>query len=73
MSGLTTYLAMGGYAAYVWPAWGLTALVMLGLLVATWRTNKAREAELKALQDLQPSRRAPRDKAQRQPNGVNDS
>ena len=73
MNGLTTYLAMGGYAAYVWPAWSLTALVMLGLLVATWRSNKARDAELKALQELQPSRRQARNQAQRQQNGVNDS
>jgi len=26
---LQNFLAMGGYAAYVWPAYGLTALVLL--------------------------------------------
>ena len=26
---LHNFLAMGGYAAYVWPAYGLTALVLL--------------------------------------------
>lgn len=28
---------MGGYAAFVWPAWGLTALVMVGLVaISLW-------------------------------------
>lgn len=30
---MTEFFHMGGYAAFVWPAWGLTALVMIGLVV----------------------------------------
>jgi len=50
-------LHMGGYAAFVWPAYGLTALVIGGLVANTLLTLKSRERELKALQALLPSRR----------------
>ncbi len=43
---------MGGYAAFVWSAFGVTALVMVGLLILSWRSLKAREAELAALPPL---------------------
>lgn len=37
MSGIADYFAMGGYAAYVWPAYGL-AIGVLGVLSAqSWR------------------------------------
>ncbi len=58
MTSLATYFSMGGYAAFVWPSYALTAVVMVGLVVVTWRGLKAREAELKALQDVMPRRRA---------------
>jgi heme exporter protein D len=29
MSGLATFLDMGGYARYLWPAYGLSMLVLL--------------------------------------------
>lgn len=32
---MSEFLAMGGYAAFVWPAWGAAALVLGGLLVAS--------------------------------------
>ncbi len=41
---------MGGYAAFVWPALGLTALAMAALYIQSHRTLRAREAELEALQ-----------------------
>ncbi len=50
MEGLSKFLAMGGYAAYVWPALLLTALVMIALLVASWRAARRGEAELKRLE-----------------------
>ena len=37
MEQLQTFLAMGGYGAFVWPAFGVTALVMVGLLAASLR------------------------------------
>lgn len=52
MDAISTFFAMGGYAGFVWSAFGITALVMVGLLVASWRSLKAREAELDALPPL---------------------
>jgi heme exporter protein D len=43
------FLAMGGYAAYVWSAFGLTLAVLLGLLWQSWRLARRREAELAEL------------------------
>jgi len=51
---MNEYLHMGGYAAFVWPAYGLSALVMLGLVVTAWRSLKARERELARLRDQLP-------------------
>ncbi len=31
MSGLDEFLSMGGYGAFVWPSFGLTAAVLIGL------------------------------------------
>jgi heme exporter protein D len=45
VDGIVSFLSMGGYWPYVWPAFGLAAVVLVGLLVASLRTLKAREAE----------------------------
>lgn len=47
---MTEFFTMGGYAAFVWPAMGLSALVMAALYIQSHRRLRAREAELKALQ-----------------------
>jgi len=57
MDTLSSYFAMGGYAGYVWPAYLLAAVVIVGLLLTSWRGLKARERELKLLQELSPGRR----------------
>ncbi len=41
---------MGGYAEFVWPAFGLAVVVMVGLLVSSRLGLAARERELRALQ-----------------------
>lgn len=46
---MSDFLAMGGYAAYVWPAFGFAAAVLLGLLWQSWRAARRREAELEQL------------------------
>jgi heme exporter protein D len=43
---------MGGYAAYVWPAYGFAALVLIVLLVQSWRSARRRSAELEQLRHL---------------------
>jgi heme exporter protein CcmD len=40
---------MGAYGAYIWPAYGVSALALIGATVwtvAAWRRAKARLAEL---------------------------
>jgi heme exporter protein D len=59
---MADFFAMGGYAAYIWPSYGLTAVVMLGLLFLSLRELKDNEATLKALEALRPNRRAKRAK-----------
>lgn len=44
------FFAMGGYAAYIWSAWGVTLLVLTALLFASLRSMRAREKELAALE-----------------------
>ena len=51
---LSQYFAMGGYAAFVWPAYAVVAAVLIGLFVAGRRFQRATEIELAA---LQPARR----------------
>ena len=46
------FLSMGGYGAYVWPSYGLSAIVMIGLLVASVRGLKGTEAEFDRLKTL---------------------
>ena len=40
------FLAMSGYAAYVWPAFGFTVVVLGGLWWLSWRQLRASEREL---------------------------
>jgi heme exporter protein D len=49
---LSDFFAMGGYGAYVWPAFGFAAAVLLGLLWQSWRAARSREAELEQLRRL---------------------
>jgi heme exporter protein D len=46
---IQTFLAMGGYAQFVWPAYALAALVLIGLLALSLRQLRKAEAELAAL------------------------
>ena len=46
MEQLRSFLAMGGYGAFVWPAFGVTALVMGWLLAASLRRLRDLERAL---------------------------
>jgi heme exporter protein D len=48
MAALDHFLAMGGYARFVWPAFGLAFLVLGGLLIESLVTYKKRQRELAA-------------------------
>jgi len=60
METLTQFLAMGGYAAFVWPALAIAAGVMVGLLVQSIRSLRAREEELAKLGGHNDTRRSSR-------------
>jgi len=48
---VTEFLAMGGYAAFVWPAYGIAAAVLAGLVVesvAAYRRARRALARLEA-------------------------
>ena len=45
-----TFLQMGGYAAYVWPALGLTVAILLGMAIASIARLRAAE---RALEDAE--------------------
>ena len=54
---LGPYLAMGGYAAFVWPAYGVALAVLGGLVWHSWRRYRASVDELETLQRELPTRR----------------
>ena len=41
---------MGGYAAFIWPAFGLTFVVMAGMVIATLLPLRSRQRELARLE-----------------------
>ncbi|WP_421195009.1 heme exporter protein CcmD [Aeromonas enteropelogenes] len=57
------FLAMGGYAFYVWLSFGLTLLCLIGIVISTrmktrsllgeLRSKQAREARRKAAQQME--------------------
>ena len=51
-----TFFAMGGYAVYVWPAYGVAAVVLIGLWIASLRSLRARETEIEAVEAGRPRR-----------------
>ena len=50
MNAIAAWLAMGGYAGFVWPAYGLTAAVLGGLSLHYWRRHRQSAADLDRLQ-----------------------
>ncbi|MCB1883847.1 MAG: heme exporter protein CcmD [Geminicoccaceae bacterium] len=57
------FLAMGGYAAYVWSAFGLTLLLLGLLLWQSWHQGRKRARELAVLEAAAGGRRRGRPKA----------
>lgn len=45
-------LHLGGYGAYVWPAYGIAAVVLIGLLWRTLASLRANEQLVSQLQNL---------------------
>ena len=57
MSSLSNFLEMGGYGGFVWPAFGLTAAILLALLADSLRRLKAAQRALARLEAASPGRR----------------
>jgi heme exporter protein D len=57
MQGVMQYLAMGGYAAFVWPAYAVATLVLGGLAVQSLRAYRRNMRQLDVLQQERPGRR----------------
>ncbi|MBL6928678.1 MAG: heme exporter protein CcmD [Rhodospirillales bacterium] len=49
METLTTFFEMGGYARYIWPAFGLSFVVLGVLLATSLRSFKNTEATLNSM------------------------
>ena len=49
MDAFLEYLDMGGYAAWVWPAYGLAAAALVGMLAVSLYTLKTRQREFDEL------------------------
>jgi heme exporter protein D len=49
---MTDFLNMGGYAAFVWPAYGLTAAVIAGLVWQSIADCRAQTALAEKLEQL---------------------
>ena len=52
MEEFSSLVHLGGYGAYVWPAYGFAAVVLLGLLMRTLASLRANERLLGRLQHL---------------------
>lgn len=65
---MTDFLAMGGYAGYVWGSYLLSAIVLAAVFVTAWRGLRRREQEIAALRALAPHRQ--RRKSQQQETGA---
>ena len=55
MAQLETFFAMGGYGAFVWSAFAVTALVMGWMLIATVRRLRGLERKLSEARRPPPS------------------
>jgi heme exporter protein D len=51
MEAVDHFLAMGGYARFVWPAYALALIVMGGLLIQTLVTYRKRRRALDAAEE----------------------
>ena len=59
MDDLTEFLAMGGYAKFVWPAYGLVVIVLGGLALAAIRRLRRSAVDLALLEAARPRQRGP--------------
>ncbi len=54
MTGWSEFFAMGGYGIYVWPAFGLSAVLLVLVLVVSLRFLKSQTSLLNDLESQNP-------------------
>jgi heme exporter protein D len=54
MDAIAKFFEMGGYAGFVWPAFGIALVVLAGFVITSLRTLRSREATLRALEAAAP-------------------
>lgn len=47
---MSAFFAMGGYAAYIWPAYGISLGGLLGAVLLCWRGYASARARLAGLE-----------------------
>lgn len=60
---IADYLAMGGYAAYVWSSYALALIILGGCAFLSWRRARVTAARLETLRAAAPHRRRARKSA----------
>ena len=53
METISAYLDMGGHGGFIWPAYAIVTVVMVGLMIVSRRSLKAAEETLKKLENEQ--------------------
>jgi len=71
MDKIADFLGMGGYALFVWPAFGIVLVVLAGFVIISLRTLRSREASLRALQAAAPDSPRARRRARAQKAAAN--
>ena len=54
---MAEFLAMGGYAGFIWPAYGAGLIILGGFWYASQRGLRAQEREIAELEKAAPRRR----------------
>jgi heme exporter protein D len=49
------FLEMGGKAAFVWPAYAVAALMLIGFAILSWRRLRAAERALQRIAESDPA------------------
>ena len=53
---MSEFFAMGGYAAYIWPAYGVAAVILIGLWLVSVKELRARETDIELAETARPRR-----------------
>jgi heme exporter protein D len=47
---MNSFFAMGGYAAFIWPAYGISALALIATIWQSWAAWRTAKKKLDALE-----------------------